>query len=292
MRGQRLGDAVAHGGDQLRALGVGVRRAPPVSELRPAVGLERDLARLPRALAHLHGGLQQRELVDPCREAALPAIGVQLAHDRHQCVVRCLSCKIVELARAGAAAASDLKARRAQQQRVERFDRFVMPAAPAGERLDPADRFGVGAGSVESWRGFVHGGPGHANSDRPYLCSQHGRGSSSSGARIRAARAGGHPRSMSSSTACRSMRQSRASRTARSGANPAATRRPRRQPTTAPNSARVPRAVEAEDANLRAGEEREPDVLEDDVVGGVDLPQTLHDVDVFGDQQRILVSDE
>ena len=38
-------------------------------------------------------------------------------------------------------------------------------------------------------------------------------------------------------------------------------------------------AVQAEHADLRAGEEREPDVLEDDVVGLVNLAQTLHGVD-------------
>ena len=40
-------------------------------------------------------------------------------------------------------------------------------------------------------------------------------------------------------------------------------------------------AVQAEHADLGAGQEREPDVLEDDVVGGMDLPQPFHDVDVL-----------
>jgi hypothetical protein len=201
MRGQRLGDAVAHGRDQLGALGVGLRRGSPVGELRPAVGFKRDLLPLPRALAHLHGGLEQRELVGPCREAAVATIGVELAHDRHQCVVRRLRGKIVELTRATAAAASDLEARRAQQQRVQRCDRLVMPAAGAGERFDPRDRFCVGTASADRRRGFLHPGAAHAKGDRRDLCSQHGRGASSSGARIRAARLGGHPRSMSSRTA-------------------------------------------------------------------------------------------
>ena len=38
-------------------------------------------------------------------------------------------------------------------------------------------------------------------------------------------------------------------------------------------------AVQAEHADLRAGEERQPDVLEDDVVGLVNLAQPLHGVD-------------
>ena len=43
--------------------------------------------------------------------------------------------------------------------------------------------------------------------------------------------------------------------------------------------AALPRPVQAEDADLRARKKREPDVLEDDVVGLVDLAQTLHGVD-------------
>ena len=41
-------------------------------------------------------------------------------------------------------------------------------------------------------------------------------------------------------------------------------------------------AVQPEHADLRAGEEREPDVLENDVVGLVDLAQPLHGVDELG----------
>ena len=43
--------------------------------------------------------------------------------------------------------------------------------------------------------------------------------------------------------------------------------------------AALARAVQAEHANLRAGQKREPDVLENDVVGLVNLAQTLHGVD-------------
>ena len=41
----------------------------------------------------------------------------------------------------------------------------------------------------------------------------------------------------------------------------------------------LPRAVRAEDADLGAGQKRQPDVLEDDVVGRMNLPETLHGVD-------------
>jgi hypothetical protein len=40
-------------------------------------------------------------------------------------------------------------------------------------------------------------------------------------------------------------------------------------------------AVQAQHADLRSGEEREPDALEDLAVGGIDLPQVFHDVDVL-----------
>jgi hypothetical protein len=42
---------------------------------------------------------------------------------------------------------------------------------------------------------------------------------------------------------------------------------------------RLPRAVRADDADLRAVEERQPDVLKDDGVGRIDLPEPLHRVD-------------
>ena len=137
MRRQRLGDAVAHGRDQLGALGVGIRRAAPVGKLRPAVGLERDLMPVPGALAHLHGGLEQRELVGPRHEAAVAAIRVQLAHDRHQGVVRRLRRQVVELARTSAAAASDLEARSAQQQRVQARSRGFAHGPCIGKRPKP-----------------------------------------------------------------------------------------------------------------------------------------------------------
>jgi hypothetical protein len=149
MRCQRTGDAVAYGGDQLGALGVGVRRVAPVGQPRPALGFERDLAPVPRPPAHLNRGLEQRELVRPRREAALPAIGVQLAHDRHQRVIRRLRREIVEVTGAAAAAASDLEARRSQQERVQRLDRLVVPPSRTRERLQPAERFGVGTASVD-----------------------------------------------------------------------------------------------------------------------------------------------
>ena len=46
-----------------------------------------------------------------------------------------------------------------------------------------------------------------------------------------------------------------------------------------PQQRALARAVEAEHADLRPGQEREPDVLEDDVVGKMDLPEPFHGVD-------------
>ena len=45
------------------------------------------------------------------------------------------------------------------------------------------------------------------------------------------------------------------------------------------SSVDLPDAVQAEHADLGAGEEREPDVAENLVVGLVDLPEPLHGVD-------------
>jgi len=44
------------------------------------------------------------------------------------------------------------------------------------------------------------------------------------------------------------------------------------------------RAVEAEDADLRAGEKREPDVVEHAGIGRMNLPEPLHRVDVLHGQ--------
>ncbi len=51
------------------------------------------------------------------------------------------------------------------------------------------------------------------------------------------------------------------------------------------------RPVEAEHANLRAVVEGEPDVLQHDVVRGVDLPQTFHGVDEFGHKSGLQTAD-
>ena len=50
-------------------------------------------------------------------------------------------------------------------------------------------------------------------------------------------------------------------------------------------------AVQAEHADLRAGEKREPDVLENFGVGRMDLPETLHGVDELGHSCELQIAD-
>ena len=57
-----------------------------------------------------------------------------------------------------------------------------------------------------------------------------------------------------------------------------------------PQQRALARAVQAEHANLRAGQKRQPDVLEDDVVGRMDLPQPLHGVDELRHMEQLIYS--
>jgi len=136
---------------------------------------------LPRALAQLHGRLEQRELVRPRGEAALPAELVETAEDAEHRVVRRLEGDLVELVASQMgqprASTTDLEPSRAEEQRVQLLDReLVRPPlvvqvcqeGVAGRRRD------------------------------------HAAVPSSSGARIRSASSGGHPSSTSSISAWRS----------------------------------------------------------------------------------------
>src|SRR5205085_4969972 len=104
-------DPLAYAGEQLRLLDVGLRRRERLPRLR----VERHLPATPGAAAHLHGRLQERELVRPRLEAALAAEIVEPPEDRHRRVARRLLREVVELARGElrehAAAAEDLEAR-------------------------------------------------------------------------------------------------------------------------------------------------------------------------------------
>ena len=113
---------VAHRGEQLGGLGVDVRGAACGRRAAPSPSSSSGTSRPCHARRRTrHAGLQQRELVRPRREAAVAAVGRQLAQDRHQRVVGRLRREVVELCpRARAAAARDLEARRAQQLRVQR----------------------------------------------------------------------------------------------------------------------------------------------------------------------------
>src|SRR5215204_6742409 len=72
---------------QLATLRLGVRRGARIREPRPVLGLERDLAPLPREAPDLHRRLQQAELVRPRGEAALAAEALELGQHRNEGVV-------------------------------------------------------------------------------------------------------------------------------------------------------------------------------------------------------------
>src|SRR5215216_958842 len=96
MRREGFVDAHPHGGEQLGLFAVldGAARA---GECLPTLGVERDLAALPRSTAERDGDFEQRELVGPGREAAQAAVRVQTAEHRDERVVRRLERDVLEL---------------------------------------------------------------------------------------------------------------------------------------------------------------------------------------------------
>ena len=120
--------------------------APPVREARPPVGLEWELALVPRPSSHGRGGLEQRELVRPGREAAVPAVAVKLPQDGHQRVVRRLVSEVVEVpcrGRRARPAPSYLGDGCAQKQRVQALYGGVALGSRRVERAEPGGRLGV-----------------------------------------------------------------------------------------------------------------------------------------------------
>jgi hypothetical protein len=87
VRGQVAADGALDRAQQLLLLEPLVGGQRGVGDLRPALLVDRDLAPAPRALARLHARFEQRELVDPGREAAGAAEVVELGEHRHQRVV-------------------------------------------------------------------------------------------------------------------------------------------------------------------------------------------------------------
>jgi hypothetical protein len=99
LRSQDLGDRVPHSVDDLKRLRFGIgTRSPVVVQLSPAVGLQWNVAAAPRGFPNRRGSLEERELVRPRREAAVAAVGVQLAQDRDERVVCGLNGEVVEVA--------------------------------------------------------------------------------------------------------------------------------------------------------------------------------------------------
>lgn len=121
-----VGDAFAGGAQRFAAFGGGVRLLGCGGEAVPAVGVEHELAGLPRATTHADAGLEERELVRPRREAACAAEVVALGEDGNERVVGCLGGEVVELLaaceREAGPAPGDLEPRGAQQQRVQAGD--------------------------------------------------------------------------------------------------------------------------------------------------------------------------
>ena len=97
--------------------------AVSTSSCRPRPGksaVERQLAIAPGAPARLGRRLVERELVGPRREAALAAVGVELAQDREQRVVGALRDQVLDVGDPDERRpAADLEVRRLEQQRVQ-----------------------------------------------------------------------------------------------------------------------------------------------------------------------------
>ena len=144
MRGQDLLDRLPEGRQQLALLGLRVRFQAGAREQVPALGLERDLAALPRALAQLHGSLEQRELVDPGRETTGTAKVVEAPKDAHQRVVRGFQRDVVELAapemREARPPPCDFEPRGADEQRMEASNRCLPSRLVGAELVEPAPR--------------------------------------------------------------------------------------------------------------------------------------------------------
>ena len=208
-RGQSLGDADPDRAEQLALLRRVCRPGGGAREHAPRLVLDGHLPPLPRAPAHLHRGLVERELVGPGREPREAAELVEASEDREEGVVRGLLGDVVEVpakVRMRAAPAAGLEPGGTQEEPVEPGDGVVAGGALRAEVAEPCARLRVerrdGARAVGRCVG-ERGGPLHTLNDR------RDRGhaasiSSSSGARIRAARTGGHPRSPSSIRAWRS----------------------------------------------------------------------------------------
>ena len=134
---QLAADALADRSEQLPALGGDVGPLGSVGEAVPGLGVEHDLAVLPGAPADANSGLEQRELVDPGREAARAAEVVELGQHGHERVVGGLHGEVVELLAAherhAGPAPRHLEPRRAHQQLVQSHDRRAVFAAQGGD---------------------------------------------------------------------------------------------------------------------------------------------------------------
>ena len=141
MRRQRRLHGIAEHREQLAALDTLLSGLPRGRQLGPGQVVDGDLAAVPRAPAGLHARLEQRELVRPGGEAARSPEAVELAEDRHQCVVRGLHGEILDLRGPDpgelSAPAPELEARRPQEERVQLGQRALARVGRPLERRDP-----------------------------------------------------------------------------------------------------------------------------------------------------------
>ena len=123
MQSQVVADALRQRPEDLGPLGARVGAGGRRRQLRPAVGVENDLAFLPGASAHPHAGLEQRELGGPGGEAARAAELVELGEHGHEGIVCGLHRNVVELVAAYVCERSSparyLEPRRAEKQLVQ-----------------------------------------------------------------------------------------------------------------------------------------------------------------------------
>jgi hypothetical protein len=120
---------------------------PALVEQAPRLRLERYLPPLPGALTQLDRGLEQRELVDPGREAAGAAKVVEPSEHADERVVGGLVGDVVEVVAAQVrqhrAAAGALEPRGAQEQGVQARDGFVLRPTFRSEVAQPHTRLVV-----------------------------------------------------------------------------------------------------------------------------------------------------
>jgi hypothetical protein len=127
----------------LRLLDRGVRPCVAGNRL-PSLGLDRDLAAQPAALAHRDAGLVEGELPRPGREPALAAVVVQAFENGHERVVGRLGREVVEALAPGLPRpAREREPRGPEQELVQLRQRAVPFDAARAQPRQPGPRVGI-----------------------------------------------------------------------------------------------------------------------------------------------------